>query len=68
MSTKSENSRITTGLYFFGGFSRCLMFVILSVLSVSVYLDGVFGDYFLVRSLLSAFSAYLRTCYLFDLV
>ena len=49
--------------------SLFLMFVILSVFSIFLFIATMsFAGYFLVRSLLSAFPAYLRTHSRFDLV
>ena len=49
--------------------SLFLLFVILFVFSIFLFIAMMsFAGYFLVRSLLSAFSAYLRTYSRFDLV
>ena len=49
--------------------SLFLVFVILSVFSIFLFIATMsFAGYFLVRSLLSAFSAYLRTYSRFGLV
>ena len=53
----------------FLAYSWFLLFVILFMFSIFLFIATMsFAGYFLVRSLLSAFSAYLRTYSRFDLV